>query len=168
MARKDTDDKSELKVSKIKEGTVIDHINAGTALIVLEMLGITGREETLVTLSLNVPSKLRGKKDIVKIENRFLDKTEINQIALISPNATINEIKDFNVVNKFQVELPDIIIGFPKCINPRCITNAREPPKQTYFVKTVEPMNIRCKYCNTSMNKDDIIKLLTQYQGLTK
>ena len=92
-----TPDKLELKVSKIKNGTVIDHIAAGTALLVLEMLGITGREGTMVTLSLNVLSKKKNKKDIVKVENRILDKIEINQISLISPRATINEIKNFNV-----------------------------------------------------------------------
>ncbi|MHA1126153.1 MAG: aspartate carbamoyltransferase regulatory subunit [Candidatus Heimdallarchaeota archaeon] len=161
MAKKSSDDK-ELKVSKINNGTVIDHIKAGMALIVLEMLGITGREGTQVTLSLNVISKKKTKKDIVKIETRFLDRDEINQIALISPNATINEIRDFKVVNKFQVELPEIIVGFPQCINPRCITNAREPPKQTYFVKTMEPLNVRCKYCNISMNQQEIIKQLTK------
>ncbi len=162
MAKNDPVEDCELKVSKINNGTVIDHIKAGMALIVLEMLGITGREGTQATLSLNVQSKKKTKKDIVKIETRFLDKDEINQIALISPNATINEIRDFNVVNKFQVKLPDKILGFPKCINPRCITNAREPPKQTYFVKTMEPLNIRCKYCNISMNQQEIIKQLTK------
>ena len=167
MAEKTTN-KSELKVSKIKDGTVIDHISAGNALLVLEMLGITGREGTKVTLSLNVESKKKKKKDIVKIENRFLDKQEINQISLISPNATINEIKDFNVVEKFPVELPDEIKGFPKCINPKCITNAREPPKQSYVVKSKDPLKIRCKYCNISMNHKEIIGQLTKYQGLTK
>lgn len=157
-----------LKVSKIKDGTVIDHISAGMALIVLEMLDISGREGTVTTLSLNVPSGKMGKKDIVKIEQRVLDRQEINQIALISPSATINEIKEFDVVNKFQVELPEIISGFPRCINPRCITNAREPQKQTYYVKSKKPIKIRCKYCNTSMEKKEIISQLTKYQGLTQ
>jgi len=159
MSEKDSAD-SKLKVSKINNGTVIDHIRAGMALIVLEMLGITGREGTQVTLSLNVLSSKKGKKDIVKIEKRFLERDEINQIALISPNATINEIRKFKVVNKFQVKLPEIVLGFPKCINPRCITNAREPPKQTYFVKTMEPLKIRCKYCNISMNQQEVINQL--------
>ncbi|MHA1555502.1 MAG: aspartate carbamoyltransferase regulatory subunit [Candidatus Heimdallarchaeota archaeon] len=163
-----TADKLELKVSKIKNGTVIDHIAAGTALLVLEMLGITGREGTMVTLSLNVLSKKKNKKDIVKVENRILDKKEINQISLISPRATINEIKNFNVVNKFKVELPEEVHGFPKCINPKCITNAREPPTHSYFVKSSDPLKIRCKYCNTNMNKQDIVKMLIKYQGLTK
>ncbi len=165
---KTVDSNSELKVSKIKDGTVIDHVTAGVALIVLEMLGITGREGTVATLSMNVPSKKKGKKDIVKIESRILDRKEINQIALISPNATINEIKDFNVVNKFQVKLPDIVTGFPKCINPKCITNAREPQKQTYFVKSIEPLRIRCKYCNTDMDQNDVINQLMKFQGLTQ
>jgi aspartate carbamoyltransferase regulatory subunit len=160
--------KKELKVSKIKEGTVIDHISAGYALIVLEMLGISGREGTTATLSLNVPSKKTKVKDILKIEQRFLEREEINQIALISPSATINEIEDFNVKNKFTVELPKVINGFPRCINPKCITNAREPQKQTYYVKSIEPLKIRCKYCNTTLDKNDVIKQLTRYQGITK
>jgi aspartate carbamoyltransferase regulatory subunit len=159
---------SELRVTKIKEGTVIDHVNAGMALIVLEMLGITGRGGSVVTLSMNVSSKKRKRKDIVKIENRFLERSEINQISLISPNATINEIRDFKVVNKFEVELPEKITGFPKCINPKCITNAREPSKQSYTVKNIDPIRIRCKYCNTDMDHNDVIKQLTKYQGLTK
>ncbi|RLI67961.1 aspartate carbamoyltransferase regulatory subunit [Candidatus Heimdallarchaeota archaeon] len=166
MAKKSNS--SELKVSKIKEGTVIDHVDAGMALIVLEMLGITGREGTVATLSMNVVSKKTGRKDIVKIENRFLEYTEINQIALISPNATINEIKNFTVVKKFDVQLPEVIVGFPKCINPRCITNAREPQVQTYYVKSVDPLKIRCKYCNTNMDKNDVVKQLTKYSGITK
>jgi aspartate carbamoyltransferase regulatory subunit len=157
----------ELKVSKIKEGTVLDHVKAGTALIVLEMLGITGLEGTVATLSMNVPSKKQEKKDIVKIENRFLERSEINQIALISPSATINEIKAYKVVKKYEVELPEIVSGFPKCINPRCITNAREPPMQTYYVKNIDPLKIRCKYCNTDMERNDVIKQLTKFQGLT-
>ncbi|NHK30947.1 MAG: aspartate carbamoyltransferase regulatory subunit [Asgard group archaeon] len=167
MTKSDTTS-SELKVTKIKEGTVIDHVNEGMALIVLEMLGITGREGSVVTLSMNVPSKKRKRKDIVKIENRFLERSEINQISLISPNATINEIRDFKVVNKFDVELPEKITGFPKCINPKCITNAREPSKQSYTVKNIDPIRIRCKYCNTDMNHNDVINQLTKYQGLTK
>ncbi len=166
MAKKSNS--SELKVSKIKEGTVIDHVDAGMALIVLEMLGITGREGTVATLSMNVVSKKTGRKDIVKIENRFLEYNEINQIALISPNATINEIKNFAVVKKFDVQLPEVIVGFPKCINPRCITNAREPQVQTYYVKNVDPLKIRCKYCNTNMDKNDVVKQLTKYSGITK
>ena len=162
------EDSNKLRVSKIKGGTVIDHVKAGVALIVLEMLGITGFEGTVATLSMNVPSKKKSKKDIVKIESRILDKNEINQIALISPNATINEIKNFKVVNKFKVELPEEISGYPKCINPKCITNAREPQSQSYTVKSIEPLKIRCKYCNTSMNQNDVIKQLTKFQGITK
>jgi len=162
------EESSKLKVSKIKDGTVIDHVSAGVALIVLEMLGITGREGTVATLSMNVTSKKQGRKDIVKIETRILDRHEINQIALISPYATINEIKNFKVVNKFQVELPEVVSGFPKCINPKCITNAREPQIQTYYVKSIEPLKIRCKYCNTNINQNDVIKQLTKFQGITK
>jgi aspartate carbamoyltransferase regulatory subunit len=65
----------ELRVKKICDGTVIDHIAAGNALAVLRILGIKGREGTVVSILMNVPSKTLGKKDIVKIEGRELSPT---------------------------------------------------------------------------------------------
>ena len=85
--------KHELKVKPIENGTVIDHIPANKALQVLKILGLP-QEGTNVTLAMNVPSKL-GYKDIVKFENRELGPTEIDKIALIAPDATINIIRNF-------------------------------------------------------------------------
>jgi len=109
---------SELRVQKIKDGTVIDHITQGNALNVLRILGITGKEGNIVSIVMNVPSRKLGKKDIVKIEGRELNPREVNMIALIAPKATINIIRDYQVIEKRKVKLPKVIKGIVKCINP--------------------------------------------------
>ncbi|MBI4416703.1 MAG: aspartate carbamoyltransferase regulatory subunit, partial [Euryarchaeota archaeon] len=117
----------DLKVTPIKNGTVIDHIPSGMALKVLKVLGITGDVSSTVSVLMHVPSKRRGAKDIVKVEDRELNPRELNKIALIAPAATINIIRNYNVAEKHTVTLPDRIVGILRCGNPNCITNAREP-----------------------------------------
>ena len=99
----------ELRVSKIKDGTVIDHISGGYALDVVKILGITGREKRVMTIAVNVPSKRFNVKDIVKIEGRALNAREVNKIALVAPHASINIIREYKVVEKLEVKLPKII-----------------------------------------------------------
>ena len=84
---------NQLLVRRIKEGTVIDHILPGKAFNVLKTLDITGKEGNIVTVALNVPSSKKDKKDIIKVENKFLENVDTDKIALISPHATINIIK---------------------------------------------------------------------------
>ena len=94
--------KKELKIPRIKNGTVIDHITAGNAVKVLHILGIPRSTSSVVSVAINVMSKL-GKKDIVKVENRELDPQEVDKIALIAPKATINIIRDYEVAKKHKV-----------------------------------------------------------------
>ena len=89
---------------RIKDGTVIDHIEAGKALIVLHALSITGKEGNVITVALNVPSSKHKKKDIIKVENRFLKTNETNKLALISLHTTINIIKDYKLVEKRKIQ----------------------------------------------------------------
>jgi len=117
----------DLRVSKIKDGTVIDHISAGYALDVIKILGITGHECRIITIAINIPSKDLKVKDIVKIEDRALTSQEVNRIALVAPHASINIIHDYMVVKKVEVKLPKIIEGIVKCINPVCVSNSGEP-----------------------------------------
>ncbi|MEM1767462.1 MAG: aspartate carbamoyltransferase regulatory subunit [Candidatus Bathyarchaeia archaeon] len=98
-----------LYVSKIRNGTVIDHITGGHALDVIKILGITGRENRIITIAMNVPSKRYGVKDIVKIEGRELNPQEVHKIALLAPHSTIKIIRDYNVVEKIIVKLPSVI-----------------------------------------------------------
>ena len=111
-------DEKEVRVSKIKDGTVIDHISAGYALDVIKILGITGHERQVMTIAINVPSKLMRVKDLVKIEGRALSVQEVNRISLVAPRATINIVRDYIVMEKVEVQLPKLIEDIVKCINP--------------------------------------------------
>jgi len=136
----------ELKITPIKDGTVIDHITPGHAVKVLHILKIPESTAAVVSVAMNVSGKM-GKKDIVKVENRELNPKELDKIALIAPKATINIIRDFEVVKKHKVELPNEIIGIAKCSNPTCISNAREPVEARFQVMSKDPLRIRCYYC---------------------
>jgi aspartate carbamoyltransferase regulatory subunit len=148
----------ELRVKKIKEGTVIDHISAGNALTVLNILGITNHTGQVVSVAINVPSSKIGRKDIVKIEGRELNADEVDKIALIAPQATINIIRDFNVIEKQQVKLPKFIREILKCANPTCVSNSREPVEPAFSVENEDPLVLRCHYCGRIMEKQDVLK----------
>jgi len=148
----------ELRVRKIKDGTVIDHITAGHALVVLRMLGIDGREGNVLSTVINVPSHQMGRKDIVKIEDRELRPSEVDRIALISPNATINIVRDFVVADKKRVSLPETIVNIVKCSNPMCVSNSKEPVSPQLHVVQREPLLLRCHYCGTILQKEDVLK----------
>ncbi|MCD6411244.1 MAG: aspartate carbamoyltransferase regulatory subunit [Thermoplasmata archaeon] len=139
--------KKELKIPRIKDGTVIDHITAGQALKVLRILGIPEGTKSIVSVAMYVKSKKMGKKDIVKVENRELDPEEVNKIALIAPKATINIIRDYKVAKKFRVHVPDEIVGIVRCPNPNCISNSEEPIESRFVVVRRDPLVIKCYYC---------------------
>ena len=136
----------ELRVSKIKDGTVIDHVLGGQALNVLAILGIDGSGGETVSVAMNVPSHHLGRKDIVKVEGRELTPTELDVLSLIAPDATINIIRDYEVVSKRAVEVTDVVKGVLSCPNPACITNAEEPVVTTFDVLSD---GVRCGYCDT-------------------
>jgi len=135
-----------LKIPPIKNGTVIDHITAGNAVKVLKILGIPKQHSFIVSVAINVKSRM-GKKDIVKVENRELAREEVDKIALIAPKATINIIRDYEVVEKHDVELPEEILGITTCSNPTCISNTREPVKSRFIIIEKDPPRIKCYYC---------------------
>jgi aspartate carbamoyltransferase regulatory subunit len=146
----------ELRVSKIKDGTVIDHISNGYALEVIKILGITGREKRVMTIAIGVPSERLKVKDIVKIEGRALDSREVNRIALVAPHATINIVRNYVVVEKIEVKLPNVIKDIIKCINPTCISNSNEPLGAKFYVETEEPLLLKCHYCGQFLEKADV------------
>jgi aspartate carbamoyltransferase regulatory subunit len=150
----------ELRVSKIKDGTVIDHISGGYALDVVKILGITGREKRVMTIAINVPSKRLRVKDIVKIEGRALNAQEVNRIALVAPHASINIIRGYTVVEKLEVKLPRVIEGIVKCVNPACISNSNEPVAARFYVQSEEPLWLKCHYCGYVLEKVDVLQQL--------
>ncbi len=138
---------SELMVRRIKEGTVIDHIDEGKGLQVLAALRIDGGDGSLITIALNVPSGKFKKKDIIKVENKFLVDDDTNKLAVIAPKATINIIKNFKLVEKRRVSLPNEIDRIFRCSNPECITNSQEHIESIMDVMDKEGRVLKCRYC---------------------
>ena len=153
------DNKSELKIKAIENGTVIDHISANKALHILKILGLPDSETRNVTVAMNVSSNEIGRKDILKIENREIDHQELNQIALIAPKATINIIRDYEVIKKDKIILPEVITSLIKCTNAKCITNyENEPITSKFKVIETQPTVLRCHYCGKLIKNEDIEK----------
>lgn len=143
--------KKVLIVGRISEGTVIDHITAGEALNVLKILGITGTTTECLSIATNVSSGKVGKKDIVKVEGRELRKEEVDRIALIAPRATINIIRDYEVVEKKGVDIPRSLTGVVRCPNPGCISNTSEPIESRF---EVVDRGLHCLYCDWLITRD--------------
>lgn len=141
----------ELRVTPIKNGTVIDHIPAGMALKVLRILGIGDAVTSTVTVAMHVPSRLMGWKDIVKVEDRELAAREIDKIALVAPTASVNVIRNYNVAEKHRVALPDRAVGILKCGNPNCISNTKEPVESEFLVRSKNPLRVFCKFCDREL-----------------
>jgi aspartate carbamoyltransferase regulatory subunit len=153
-----------LRIEKIKEGTVIDHIENGKAFTVLNILGLDGKDGRLITVGINVNSKkLKGKKDIIKVENVFLDNEQLNQISLISPKCTIAYIRDFKVSKKFILNLPEKFLGIFPCNNENCISNEdREPILSEFLVISDHPIKLKCVYCGRILQFEEIASLARQ------
>ena len=139
---------SELMVRRIKEGTVLDHIDEGKGLQVLNALRIDGKDGSLITIALNVPSGKFKKKDIIKVENKFLKDDDTNKLAVIAPKATINIIKDYKLIEKRRVALPNEIDRIFRCSNPDCITNSTEHIESVMDVIDKEGRVLKCRYCS--------------------
>jgi aspartate carbamoyltransferase regulatory subunit len=144
-----TENKKELIVSAIENGTVIDHIPVDTVLMVLSILGLDKYEDE-VLIGNNLNSKKYGKKGIIKARNKFFEQEDINKIALVAPNATLIVIRDYEVVEKKFVEIPEKIEKILKCINPNCITN-KETIETKFNVIEEKPLKIQCHYCEKTM-----------------
>ncbi|BCS91656.1 MULTISPECIES: aspartate carbamoyltransferase regulatory subunit [Metallosphaera] len=150
--------KSGLIVSKIRNGTVIDHIPAGRALAVLKVLGIKGIEGYRIALVMNAESSKMGKKDILKIEDREIEEKEAELITLIAPDATINIIKDYEVVGKRKQEIPQEVVGLLRCTNPSCITNNDVEAVTRFRTIKRKPLQLACEYCETRLTEDEVVR----------
>ena len=138
--------RKELVVSALENGTVLDHIPAENVYKALDILNLKGIESQ-ITIGINLNSKVYGRKGIIKIADKFFEDDELNRLALIAPNATVNVIKDFKVVEKKKVVMPEEVTGIAKCRNPKCGTNHQ--PIKTRF-KTISDGNeisLLCHFC---------------------
>jgi aspartate carbamoyltransferase regulatory subunit len=139
----------ELKITPIKNGTVIDHVGDGLALEVLKIIGVqTLDKDSTVSVALHVRSGKLGWKDIVKVENMELSPRKVNAIALIAPTATISIIRDFKVREKRVVDLPERIVGVLHCPNLNCISNQSEPVESEFAVAERKPVVLTCAFCD--------------------
>ena len=146
--------KRELKVPAIKEGTVIDHIPSRVTFKVMRILDLKEFKHT-ISVALNLKSKSMGKKGIIKVGSRFLTQDEVNKIAILAPQASVNIIKDYKVKEKIKVNIPDEIHNIIKCSNPKCITN-NEKVKTSFSVINKSPLQVLCHHCERVMEAKDI------------
>ena len=149
-------EQSDLIVRRIKDGTVIDHINEGKGLKVLEALDIDGSCGSVITIALNMPSGKLKKKDMIKVEGRFLEDDDTNKLAVIAPSSTVNIIKDYKLVEKRRVSLPNQIERIFRCSNPDCITNSQEHIESTMEVMNKEQLVLKCRYCGRILDVNDL------------
>ncbi|MDE6010366.1 MAG: aspartate carbamoyltransferase regulatory subunit [Muribaculaceae bacterium] len=149
-----TQEKKELAVAALRNGTVIDHIPSSALFKAVRILGIEDIT-TPVTIGNNLPSRRLGAKGIIKVADVEYPESVINRIAIIAPSARINVIRDFDVVEKRTVQLPDTVVGLVKCDNPKCITN-NEPMKTVFHVvdrdSDTEHVVLKCHYCNHTVD----------------
>ena len=144
-----------MQVATLENGSAIDHIPPTELFKVARLLGLEYMNNT-ITIGNNFQSKKMGCKGVIKIADKFFEEDEINRIALVAPNVVLNVIRDYEVVEKKTVTLPDELVGLVKCNNPKCITN-NEPMPSRFEVIDKENGTIKCHYCERKINKEDII-----------
>lgn len=145
--------RKELKVNAIENGTVIDHIPPQSVFQVVHMLSLNECENQIL-FGTNLDSKKYGKKGIIKVSNRYFESEDVNKIALVAPTATLIEIKDFKVINKKEVTIPEAVSRFVKCVNPNCITN-HDSVEPKFKVVDKKDVKLQCQYCEKSTAKDN-------------
>ncbi|MGN0902591.1 MAG: aspartate carbamoyltransferase regulatory subunit [Succinivibrio sp.] len=162
MSENNTENKSKLLVEAIANGTVIDHIAPGQAINIIRMFKFLSRNNQL-TVGFNLRSGELGKKDIIKISDMEFSPAQTEQIAILAPNATINHIKDFKVVDKYKLRLPHETVGVFKCPNSNCITNDTEDASTKFKIGTEgDKVIMKCRYCERVFDREVVL----QYNGL--
>ncbi|MBQ8139076.1 MAG: aspartate carbamoyltransferase regulatory subunit [Lachnospiraceae bacterium] len=134
-----------LNVGKIEEGFVLDHIKAGKSMDIYEHLGLDKMDCTVAIIK-NARSKVMGKKDILKVECD-INTLDLDVLAFIDHNITINVIKNGEIVEKRVLALPKEVKNVIKCHNPRCITSIEQGLPHIFFLADEENEVYRCKYC---------------------
>ena len=134
-----------LNIGKIEEGFVLDHIKAGKSLSIYEHLQLDKFDCTVAIIK-NAKSKKMGKKDILKVECD-IDLLDLDVLAFIDHNITVNVIKGGEIVAKKELVLPKMIKNVIRCKNPRCITSIEQELPHIFFLADEEKEVYRCKYC---------------------
>lgn len=146
--------RQELQVAALENGTVIDHIPSSKIFEVISLLHLENVSSS-VTIGINLKSKKMGHKSILKIADRFFTDEELNQLSVVTPNVSLAIIRDFEVVEKKQVKMPEELIGIIKCDNHKCITN-NEPMKTHFHVLNKDEGILQCRYCNREVTLNNV------------
>lgn len=146
--------RKELQVSAIENGTVIDHIPTQSVFQVIRILNLTEYPDQLL-VGTNLESQKMGRKGIIKISNKFFEPQEINKIALVAPTASLIVIRNFKIIAKKQVRIPNTVEKIVKCFNPNCITNNEEMETRFNVIDKKE-LKLRCRYCEKITARDNM------------
>ena len=147
-------EKKELQVAALENGTVIDHIPSDKVFTVVALLGLENTDSN-ITIGNNFESKKLGKKGIIKVADRYFSDEEVRRLSVVAPNVKLNIIRHYEAVEKKQVLMPDELKGIVKCNNPKCITN-NEPMETWFHVIDKEQGILKCHYCEKEQQKDNI------------
>ncbi len=139
-----------MNIDSIKNGYVIDHIKAGNAMQIYDLLNLN-ELDCQVAIITNAKSKKSGRKDIIKIDRDI--EIDLEKLGFIDPNVTVNIVKDDTIVEKRKLSLPERIVNVAKCQNPRCITSIEKTLDQVFNLTDKENEVYRCKYCEMSLKK---------------
>jgi len=146
------------KIKNIINGTVLDHLNPGSALSIIEILDLKKglANGALITIGINYRSTRYSRKDMVKIENKYLTQEETDKLSIESPHATIVLIRNGKPIEKRKVEIPDVFEGVIKCPNPNCVTNNERNARTRFYTISREPLVLKCEYCERPVKREDI------------
>ncbi len=145
--------KHQLQVEAICNGSVIDHIPASLGIKILSLFKLNETNQR-ITIGLNLPSSELVNKDLIKIENIYLSKSQANQLALYAPNATVNQIENYQVVNKLTLALPEKIEGIFSCPNSNCISHGEPVNSQFKVFQKQQSVQLKCHYCEKVFSRE--------------
>ncbi len=146
--------RQEMQVAALENGTVIDHIPSAKLFQVVNLLHLQ-EMPTPVTIGFNLKSQKMGKKSIIKVADKFFTDEELTSLSVIAPNVTLAIIRDYEVVEKKEVEMPQELTGIVHCANPKCITN-NEPMPTRFRVLDKERGILQCRYCNKEVALEQV------------
>ncbi|MBQ3279005.1 MAG: aspartate carbamoyltransferase regulatory subunit [Clostridia bacterium] len=135
-----------MNVDAIRDGIVIDHITAGCGMKLYRLLGLEALDVPVAMITHAVSAK-RGRKDIIKIDAEF--PVDFDVIGYVDPGATVNIIRNGELQEKKQIEMPETLVGVIACKNPRCITSCEQELPQVFRLADREKKEYRCIYCET-------------------
>ncbi len=143
-----------LNIGKIEEGFVLDHIKAGKSMQIYRHLGLDKLDSTVAIIK-NAKSKVMGKKDILKVECD-INSLDLDVLAFIDHNITVNVIKDGEIIEKRSLVLPREIRGVIRCHNPRCISSIEQELPQIFYLADEDKEIYRCRYCDEKYSEGDV------------